>query len=72
MVAPIQDRKSKCSGSKARKLIGFKDEHTPVRRSDLKGNRWKYVFIQSTSQLQILPEGSHFIFGKIAQACYVI
>ena len=60
----IQDEKRICTGLRARKMIGFKDEQTPVTLSNLKSNSWKYVFIQSNSRIRVLPKGTHFIFCK--------
>ena len=61
----IQDKTKTCTGSKAQEVIGFRDEQTPIEPPDLSGTNWKYVFIQTTSRLQKLPQGTHFMFCKL-------
>ena len=46
-------------------MIGFKDKQTPVKLSNLRSNSWKYVFIQSTSRIRVLPGGTHFIYCEL-------
>ena len=61
----LQDKKHVCTGSKARNIIGISDKRELSMLPDLSGTQWKYVFIQSTSRIQMLREGTHFMFCKI-------
>ena len=60
----MQDEKKICTGGEARAIVGVSDKREHLTLPDLSGTQWKYVFIQSTSRIKILPEGSHFMFCK--------
>ena len=51
-------------GSKARDIIGATDDRQTIKLPDLSTTQWKYVFIQSTSRLRMLPQETHFLFCK--------
>ena len=53
-----------CPDREARKIIGISDKGEKVKLRDLADTEWKYAFIQSTSRLKILPEGSLFMHCK--------
>ena len=53
------------TGPEAHEIIGVNDKRERSTLPDLSGTPWKYVFIQSTSQIQMLQEGSHFMLCKI-------
>ena len=61
----LQDKEQRCTGSKARKIIGVSDKRELLMLPDLSTTPWKYVFIQSTSRVRMLCEGTHFLFCKI-------
>jgi hypothetical protein len=61
----MQDQKQKCTGPEARSIIGVSD--IKRERMKLPDTKWKYVFIQSTSRIRILSEGSHFMYCKCFQ-----
>ena len=46
--------------------MGISDKRELMILPDLSGTQWKYVFIQSTSRIRILPEESRFMFCKAA------
>ena len=54
-----------CTGPTAREVIGINDKREFLTLPDLSGTQWKYVFIQSTSRIKTLLEGTYFIFCKI-------
>lgn len=53
-------------GSEAQRKIGFRSEQKPITLADLNDPWWHYVFIQSTSRLQLLEQGSNFMFCKFS------
>lgn len=61
----LQDKEQRCTGSKARKILGVSDKRELLMLPDLSATPWKYVFIQSTSRVRMLCEGTHFLFCKI-------
>ena len=64
LIMHTQDKQSICTGSKAQREIGFKNKQRPIKLADLHDPLWHYVFIQSTSRLQMLTQGSNFMFCK--------
>ena len=60
----IQDKRRLCSNRQARKIIGISDKREKVKLPDLSNTEWKYAFIQSTSRIRTLPEGSLFMYCK--------
>ena len=60
----MQDERRICTGRPARKIIGVSDKRETIKLPDLSGREWKYVFIQNTSRIQILPEGTLFMYCK--------
>ena len=60
----MQGKNRKCTGRKARNIIGVTDKREMIKLPDLSGTEWKYVFIQSTSRIKTLPEDSLFMYCK--------
>jgi hypothetical protein len=60
------------SDRQARKLLGISDKREKVKLPDLSNSEWKYAFIQSTSRIQMLPEGSLFMYCKSRHNNYKI
>ena len=61
----MQDKEQTCTGPKAREIIGVSDKRELLTLPDLSHTPWTYVFIQSTSRIRTLLEGTHFMFCKI-------
>ena len=53
-----------CPDRQARKIIGISDKREKVKLHALTDTEWKYAFVQSTSRIRILPEGSLFMHCK--------
>ena len=53
-----------CPDRQARKIIGISDKREKVKLNALTDTEWKYAFVQSTSRIRILPEGSLFMHCK--------
>lgn len=62
IIIHIQDKRRLCSDRQARKIIGISDKREKVKLPDLKNTEWKYIFIQSTSRIRMLPKGSLFMY----------
>ena len=60
----MQGKNRKCTGRRARNIIGVTGEREKMKLPDLSGTEWKYVFIQSTSRIKTLPEDSLFMYCK--------
>ena len=61
----MQDEKKVCEASNIIDISGKRELLTLPDLIELRGTPWKYVFIQSTSRLQMLHKGTHFMFCKI-------